>query len=212
MLALISSRLTVTQISHQLSIPQQTVSDFYSWVRGAMYDHLQRHPIHFDAGDIVEVDEKWKQHIHAYDAHGRASDAHWIVGLVSRRTGACYLEVVVDRDRATLHNIIKSRVDEGATVISDEWAAYATLDDAGYDYKSVRKWKRRGHSYPCTYEQETTAGEVISVHTNTIEGLWAELDSHIHAARGWGAAYVWAALSEFMYHKARIPFLACLQQ
>ena len=33
-------------------------------------------------------------------------------------------------------------------------------------------------------------GEEIEVHTNTIEGLWAELDSHIHAARGWGAAYV----------------------
>ena len=61
-----------------------------------------------------------------------------------------------------------------------------------------------------TYTQETTLGEEIQVHTNTIEGLWAELDAHVHAARGWGAGYMWAVLAECMHHKARIPFLAAL--
>ena len=119
--------------------------------------------------------------------------------LVSRRSGKCSLEVVEKRDRATLHRIICPRFEVGATVISDEWAAYQGLEDE-YDYKSVKKWKRGTHSYPLTYTQETISGEEIQVHTNTVEGLWAEFDSHVHASRGCGGAYMWAVLAEFMYH------------
>jgi len=210
LLVYFSQRLTTVQISQLLTIPRQTISGIYSWVRGAMHTYLQAHPIFFDSDEVVEVDEKWMHSIYYYNERGEAVPAHWIVGIVSRSSGKCYIEVVLERTKAVLHKLIRERVGPGATIISDEWAGYQGLEDQ-YDYKSVKKWKRGKHSYPCTYTQETTLGEEIEVHTNTIEGLWAELDSHVHASRGWGAAYMWAVLAEFMYHKARFDFLVALQ-
>ena len=139
------------------------------------------------------------------------SGAHGFCGMVSRRSGACYLQVVSDRTSATLQSIIREHVGAGATIISDEYPSYQYLQDE-YAYWSVAKWKSHGHSYPYTYTGQTILGDKIEVHTNTIEGLWSELDSHIHASRGCGATFMWAILAEFMYHKLRVPFLAALQQ
>lgn len=132
--------------------------------------------------------------------------------MVSRTDHRVHLEILPDKTKSTLQRIIKSHLDLGGTVISDEHASYGGLDNDGYDYKSVKKEKIGKHAYPLSYDAETTSGRVISVHTNTTEGLWSELRAWLHAAHGYTADTMYYVLAEFMYHHMGVDFLVAFQQ
>ena len=53
---------------------------------------------------------------------------NWVLGAVEQETGRCLLEVVANRDRATLEPILDLWLLPGTHIISDGWAAYIHLD------------------------------------------------------------------------------------
>lgn len=91
----------------------------------------------------------------------------WIVGLVERSTDRLMLVPVNSRDSHTLHGIIAKFVKQGSTIYTDGWKGYLGLSDIGYTHLSVNHTE----TFKAEYIDYQT-GDVIEVHTNTIEGAW----------------------------------------
>ena len=58
----------------------------------------------------------------------RPVPAQWVFGGVDLGTGSFFMELVPQRDAATLVPIIQRLILPGSTVWSDEWAAYNQLN------------------------------------------------------------------------------------
>jgi len=87
-----------------------------------------------------------------------------VFGIVERNGQAKTTHVKTNGSRALLPVIVKD-VAPGASIHSDEWRAYKTLERYGYSHTTVN------HS-----KLEYVRG---SAHTNTIEGYWSQLKRSI---------------------------------
>ncbi|KAK3873925.1 hypothetical protein Pcinc_021103 [Petrolisthes cinctipes] len=110
-------------------------------------------------GKIVEIDES-KFGRRKYNV-GRLVEGQWVFGGICRQTRAVFLVPVEKRDRETLLNVIKERVEPGTTIISDCWRAYNCLEEEGYRHLTV--------NHSINFVDPNT-----HAHTNTIERLWRE--------------------------------------
>jgi transposase-like protein len=99
---------------------------------------------------IVEIDEsKFKK-----------LESWWVVGGVERTLNRkCFFELVEDRDKETLKQIIKKYVRRGSIIHTDSWKAYSCVEELGFRHRKVNHSRNR---------IERGSG----VHTNNIEGLW----------------------------------------
>ncbi|KAG0436517.1 hypothetical protein DMUE_4187 [Dictyocoela muelleri] len=81
-------------------------------------------------GSIVEVEESLMSS--AKYRKGRYSEQTWVFGIVERDKGKCHIEVVPDRKKKTLENIIKGIVRESTIICTDQAKMYTSLDGIGY--------------------------------------------------------------------------------
>ena len=58
-------------------------------------------------------------------------------GAVERKHRKAVLQIVEQRDRATLLPIIKRHVQLGSKLLSDQWGAYMSLNEEGYVHETV---------------------------------------------------------------------------
>lgn len=116
----------------------------------------------------VEYDEtlvaKRKSH------EGRLVPAQWLFGGIVRGTGnapiQCFLELVPDRKRATLHEVLSRRVHQGTTIYTDCWAAYGDLSNVGFIHEKVN------------HSKNFVKPENHEVHTQSVESLWSRVKRH----------------------------------
>jgi transposase-like protein len=102
---------------------------------------------------IVEIDK----------SKFRKNENWWVVGIVERTIKRkCYFEVVKDRDKETLRQIIKKHVRKGSIIHTDHWKAYSCISELGFRHRRVNHSKNR-------IERGT------GVHSNTVEGTWRAL-------------------------------------
>ncbi|KAG0431446.1 hypothetical protein DMUE_5560 [Dictyocoela muelleri] len=83
----------------------------------------------------------------------------WVLGVVERESGKCYIQVVPDRSRKTLEAIIKNIVLPATIIISDKANAYDNLSNIGFKHYNVN------HS-------ENFMDPITCAHTQTFERLW----------------------------------------
>ena len=88
---------------------------------------------------------------------GSITNKVWVFGILQRGTRKTSFVIVKKRDRETLLPIIKSKVCVGATIYTDDWKAYSSLEEHGYKHDVVIHKK--------SFVSETGAC------TNGIEGL-----------------------------------------
>ena len=69
---------------------------------------------------------------------------------------------VPDRKRPTLYREIKKHIREGTMIISDEWAAYRTLEDEGYHHRTI------------CHKRNFVSPDDPLVHTQNIECQWRQ--------------------------------------
>ena len=89
----------------------------------------------------------------------------WIVGLVERDTNRLKLFPGDSREADTLIPIIRDNVQLGARITTDWCAAYNPLARCGYTHYVGET------TFSCQCRNVTT-NEIITVHTNRIEGAW----------------------------------------
>lgn len=121
----------------------------------------------------VEVDESYFFRRKYNRGHHRRGK--WVVGLVERHSGKCWLEIVRRRDAGTLEQIIIDHVLPGSTVITDAWRGYAnvnTINNGVYTHEVV---VHSDNFVDPVYEY---------IHTETIEGLWMQVKRKLRYQSG----------------------------
>ena len=112
-------------------------------------------------------------------------EGHWVLGMVEREPNACTMVAVPDRTAATLLPIIAQHVLPGSRIITDGWRAYNQL--AQHDVVN--------HQLHFVDPNDPT------LHTNTIEGAWANIKAKFRAMHGTSDALFNTNLQKYLWRK-----------
>ncbi|CAG2257629.1 unnamed protein product [Mytilus edulis] len=88
----------------------------------------------------------------------------WIFGIVERSTNRLILYPVDRRNKQTLIPLIKKHVKPGATIFSDGWAAYLTLNEEGFSHFTV--------SHKTTFRQKMNGVKLSTFESHLCEIVW----------------------------------------
>ena len=153
---LFSEDLTATQIANLTGVSRVTINKILLGLRQRIATYCeQESPFQGE----IEVDESFFGARRVKGKRGRGAYGKTIVFGIYKRKGKVYTEIVPDCSRATLHAIIKGKVDVNSEIHSDKWRGYNGLVDLGY-----KKHYRLDHS-----NNEFVRGKS---HINGIEGFW----------------------------------------
>ena len=94
----------------------------------------------------------------------------WVWGCCCIETGRILILPVINRSADKLIPIIEKYIEKNTKVLTDGWAAYATLNQIGYQHYAVNHSSQFQVQY---YSKETKQLEVVD--TNSIEGFWAHM-------------------------------------
>ena len=177
----------------QLGVDHKSVTDWWCFMRDLCSWDLLNNPVQLGGpGRIVAVDEtvvaKAKP---TTNAHARPVPHQWVFGAVDLTTGDFFMELVAQRDGATLIPIIQRNVVPGSRIWSDEWAAYNGLIAAGYQHETVNHSRHFVHP-------------ITGVHTNNIEARWAACKATMKRCYGVPRHLLPGYLDEYMW-RARHP-------
>lgn len=136
------------------------------------------------SGD-VEIDETYVGGVRK-GTRGRGADNKTpVVGMVERK-GEVKAVVVPNVQSKTILPIIQEQVSEGATIHTDDYQIYNKLGALGYDHKRIP------HS-----EEIYVIG---NVHTNSIEGFWAQVKNAVNGVHhGVAAEYLQHNVNEYAF-------------
>jgi len=101
---------------------------------------------------------------------GRGTNKQAIFGIVCRKDRQARIWLVPDTKRRTLFPLIRSQVQTGCPIYTDGCWVYYSLPKYGYIHESV----------------DHNAGEYVrgDVHTQTIDGFWGLLKTHLDSIGG----------------------------
>ncbi|XP_049281627.1 uncharacterized protein LOC125769372 [Anopheles funestus] len=111
-------------------------------------------------GLTVEIDESVLTKRKYNRGRVSANNQVWVVGGICRETREIFLELVEQRDAATLHRIINQHVAPGTTIVTDGWRAYNGIDQHGFIHETIN------------HSQNFVDPSDPFVHTQNIENLW----------------------------------------
>lgn len=169
-----------------VEVGHNVVIEWYKQLRMVCKQALEDDPIDLgeNSSSIVEIDESLFGKKRKYH-RGTGHQDTWVFGMVEKGTRKVVMEVVQKRDRSTLMPIITQNVKQGTTVHSDCWRAYSSLQDEGYEHKTVN------HSVQFKDENGTC--------TNEIEGIWSLAKLKIKEKKGIRHEHIPSLLNEFCY-------------
>ena len=140
---------------------------------------------------FVEVDESY--FFHRKYHRGQRRRGKWVVGLVERGSGRCWLEVVVRRDALTLERIITAHVLPGTTVVTDAWRGYQNvgmMNNGIYQHAVI------------VHANEFVDPVHSEIHTETIEGLWMLAKRKLRYQSGTSRGLFASYLSAFQWRNS----------
>ena len=144
----------------------------------------------------VEVDESY--FFHRKYHRGRNRRGTWVVGLIERETGKCWLEVVRRRDAQTLEQIITDHILPGTVVVTDAWRGYA----------NVNQINNGVYTHEVVVHAKNFIDPVYSeINTQTIEGLWMQAKRKLRYQSGTSHGLFTSYLSAFQWrysHKVHV--------
>jgi transposase len=108
-----------------------------------------------------------------------------MVGIIER-DGGVRVTPVEKRNKETLLSLLEEHVQKGTAVNTDEFKAYSSLPELGYEHQTVVHPK-----------YQWAQGEA---HTNSMEGYWGNLKKHIRGTHTYDSPkYLPKYLAEFSF-------------
>ena len=120
--------------------------------------------------------------------HQLRAKQRWVFGIYDPSTKEGHIELVEQRDAATLLPIIQRIVAPGTTIWSDEWAAYGQLSSLGFVHETVN------HS---RHFKDPDTG----VCTNHVEAYWNAVKRRFKQMVGTSEDMVSSHLDEHMWRQ-----------
>ena len=122
----------------------------------------------------------------------RGHNPVWVFGMVdiSHTPALGYMQVVNQRDAATLLPIIQQHTKPSTEVHSDEWAAYNNMSSL----PNVSTHRTVNHSLHFK-------DPVTGVHTNHIESYWSRIKTKLKCMKGCHCHQLPLYLDEFMWRE-----------
>lgn len=117
---------------------------------------------------------------------------------ILQRSGEVFIQMLANVKQATIEPLIRSVIQPGSSVYTDEYDIYARLEAWGYTHKSV--CHGRGE-----YARDDDGDGFHEVHVNTIEGFWSLLRSWLRPHRGISQELLphYLAFFEFVHNAKR---------
>ena len=202
---------------HQAStlVPSASKTAIYHWFkvcRSIITRRINKDKVYFTGKDveinkIVQIDESSFGKSNKYH-RGKKFKNYWMFGISQPSEHKCLLIPVEKRDEKTLMKIILEHVDLNCEmrIVSDGWAAYRNLREAGYTHSVV------------IHKEEFVNKE--GYHTNSIESIWSQFKNWINSMHGLRNSTQIEYINEFMYrynicggtrNNALEPFLSDLR-
>ena len=126
-----SIKLIGVQISQATGINEKNISSLRQKLRACCTAALARNPIAITGGGgfVVQIDESMFHHRQRQHVGRVAHNPIWVFGMVDTQYTPAkgYIQVVPDRTRATLTNVINQRLAGNVTIHSDQWRGYMNL-------------------------------------------------------------------------------------
>lgn len=183
----------VSDAGEEAKVTLNSAVQVYQWLRDVCSTKLLQHPIKLGGpGVIVQIDESLYRHKPKHHRGRATQNEVWVFGLVDTGYSPAlgYMEIVPQRDAATLLPIIQAHTLPGTIIHSDEWAAY-----------------RRVASLPNVASHDTVNHSVEFVnsttgtHTQSIESYWNRSKIKFKRMKGCHASVLPSYLDEFMWRE-----------
>ena len=159
----LAKKYPVNKTAEEVDVHENTVIDYFNYCREVCTVATQRRGDAVIGGvnKTVEIDESkfFKRKYNRGRILGSQKDG-WVFGGICRETKEVFMIRVKDRTRATLYEAIKKHILPGTTIISDEWAAYKTLEEEGFQHQTI--CHKRNFVDPLDKK----------IHTQNIENQW----------------------------------------
>ena len=117
---------------------------------------------------------------------------------ILQRSGEVFIQMLANVKQATIEPLIRSVIQPGSSVYTDEYDIYARLEAWGYPHKSVCHGGGE-------YARDDDGDGFHEVHVNTIEGFWSLLRSWLRPHRGISQELLphYLAFFEFVHNAKR---------
>jgi hypothetical protein len=179
-----------------------TIVSYNNSFRMECYNWLLTHSTKLGGLDIngqsifVEVDESY--FFRRKYNRGQKRPGVWVVGLVERGSGRCWLQIVARRNATTLERIICDHVLPGTTIVTDAWRGYNNVNQLnGGVYEHLVVVHQRGFVH----------FDHSEIHTQTIEGLWMQTKRLLRYQGGTSRGLLPSYLAAFQWRNSHRELL-----
>jgi len=193
MLYLMGLNLSNKQIGEELGLDDDVAQDMTTSIREAICARKPGHKLkgviecdevyviagHKGNPDAVRRKNRLPRRNRLKGARGRgtlAKEKPPILGII-QRSGEVAIFMLPDVQIKTIEPILRSVIETGSLVNTDEYAIYGRLPEWGYTHKTVC------HAIG-EYARDEDGDGFHEVHVNTIEGFWSLLRSWLRPHRG----------------------------
>ncbi|KAK3107606.1 hypothetical protein FSP39_018210 [Pinctada imbricata] len=153
---------------------KSTAVNWASFVRELFKEYFHRHIRCRKLSGEIEIDESlFGRRVKHNRGNPNKGVKIWVFGMVERSSNTIILYPVQDRSAETMLPLIVRHVEPGSTIYSDGWSAYCELNNLGFMHFTVV----HKYAFKKTYRNVET-GDIVSVHTNKIEGAWKHAKDH----------------------------------
>lgn len=183
--------ISAKQLERELGVTYKTAWRMFKQIRSMLMDEPTK------LSDEVEVDETYVggKSRGKSGKPGPNSKKVPVVGAVQR--GGRITAKAIDRvTKAELIGLVTTHIEPGTVVYTDEFPAYRSLPDHGFEHYSIAHWKKQYVDGP--------------IHTNTIEGFWSLFKGGLkgvykHCGREYLQSYVNEYAFRYNRRKTGIP-------
>ena len=157
-----------------------TAVNWASYTRELFKEHFHTNIRHRKLSGEIEIDESlFGRRVKHNRGDPNKGLRVWVFGMIERSSNTIIIYPVQNRTAETLIPLIQRHVVPGSTIYSDGWGAYLELNKLGYAHFTVI----HKYSFKKSYKN-TVTGEIVTVHTNTMEGAWTHMKNHFKRMSG----------------------------
>ena len=123
----------------------------------------------YSRGRLLQGDYNANVQSNRKNNYGSQVNGPWVLGVYESCCNVRFI-VIPDRRSVTILPIIQSIVEPGSVIVTDEWAAYGCLTEAGYEHHTVN-------------HTENYVDPVSGYHTQGIERAWVDAKAWLKRSR-----------------------------